>query len=64
MPTAGKDVDITLSNTDGSTNLVGINLWRDNPSLPGGWAVEHVSPDAPVFRTDEANYQRQSPDLG
>lgn len=64
MPTAGKDVDITLSNTDGSTNLVGINLWRDNPALPGGWAVEHVNPDVPVFRTDEANYQRQSPDLG
>ena len=39
--------DIVLSKTDGSTNKIGLKLFRDAPNVPGGWKIDHVSPAPP-----------------
>ncbi len=44
MATSPYSSDIVLSKTDGSTNLVGLKLFRDAPNIPGGWKIDHVSP--------------------
>tara|TARA_R110002012_G_scaffold184503_1_gene351046 strand:+ start:786 stop:3284 length:2499 start_codon:yes stop_codon:yes gene_type:complete len=56
--------DIVLSKTDGSTNKIGLKLFRDAPNVPGGWKIDHVSPAPPRQVSDSANYQQQSPDIG
>ena len=61
---AGRNCDIVLSDIDGSTNAVEVNLWKDNPSLPGGFQTEYLSPAPPRQAGDSANYQQQSPDVG
>ena len=64
MSTAPYSSDIVLSKTDGSTNKVGLKLYRDAPNVPGGWRIDHVSPAPPRQVSDSANYQQQSPDIG
>ena len=64
MGTSPYSSDIVLSKTDGSTNLLGLKLFRDAPNIPGGWKIDHVSPAPPRQATDSANYQQQSPDIG
>ena len=64
MATSPYSSDIVLSKTDGSTNTVGLKLFRDAPNIPGGWKIDHVSPAPPRQATDSANYQQQSPDIG
>ena len=64
MPNSPYNSDIVLSKTDGSTNKLGLKLFRDAPNVPGGWRIEHVSPAPPRQATDSANYQQQSPDIG
>ena len=64
MATAPYSSDIVLSNTDGSTNKIGLKLYPDTGNVPGGWKVEHLSPAPPRIGTDSANYQQQSPDVG
>ena len=61
---AGRNCDIVLSDIDGSTNAVEVNLWKDNPNLPGGFQTEYLSPAPPRQAGDSANYQQQSPDVG
>ena len=64
MATSPYNSDIVLSKTDGSTNQIGLKLFRDAPNVPGGWRIDHVSPAPPRQATDSANYQQQSPDIG
>ena len=64
MATSPYSSDIVLSKTDGSTNLLGLKLFRDAPNVPGGWRIDHVSPAPPRQASDSANYQQQSPDIG
>jgi len=64
MATARSNADIVLSKTDGSSNKIGLTLYRNADSLPGGWQIDHVSPAPPRTVTDSANYQQQSPDIG
>ena len=59
-----RNAQITLTEADGSTSLVNLNLWAEAPNLPGGWRVEHITPDAPRIATDEANYQNLDPNFG
>ena len=64
MSTAGKNADIVLSNSDGSTNQVSLTLWRDDPSRPGGWEDGHV-PTTPVPQAQgDSNYSSISPEFG
>ena len=64
MPTAGKNADIVLSNSDGSTNQVSLTLWRDDPARPGGWEDGAV-PTTPVPQAQgESNYSSISPEFG
>ena len=55
MATAGRSHDIVLRNTDGSANEVGLNLFRNSPSLQGGY-LSKILPYAP----DESNKSPQS----
>ena len=64
MSTAPQNSDIVISKSDGSTNKIGLTLYKDNNSVPGGWKTEHVSPAPPRQVSDSANYQQQSPDIG
>ena len=64
MATSPYSSDIVLSKTDGSTNKIGLKLFRDAPNVPGGWRIDHVSPAPPRQASDSANYQQQSPDIG
>ena len=64
MATAPQNSDIVISKTDGSTNKIGLTLYKDNSSVPGGWRTEHISPAPPRQVSDSANYQQQSPDIG
>ena len=64
MATSPYSSDIVLSKTDGSSNLIGLKLFRDASNIPGGWKIDHVSPAPPRQATDSANYQQQSPDIG
>jgi hypothetical protein len=64
MPTAGKNADIVVSNSDGSTNQVALTLWRDDPSRPGGWEDGAV-PTTPVPQAQgDTNYSSISPEFG
>tara|TARA_R110000796_G_scaffold56742_5_gene131370 strand:+ start:1302 stop:3788 length:2487 start_codon:yes stop_codon:yes gene_type:complete len=64
MPTAGKNADIVVSNSDGSTNQVALTLWRDDPSRPGGWEDGAV-PTTPVPQAQgDSNYSSMSPEFG
>jgi hypothetical protein len=64
VSTAPQNSDIVISKSDGSTNKIGLTLYKDNNSVPGGWKTEHVSPAPPRQVSDSANYQQQSPDIG
>ena len=64
MSTAPQNSDIVISKTDGSSNKIGLTLYKDNSSVPGGWRTEHISPAPPRQASDSANYQQQSPDIG
>jgi len=64
VSTAPQNSDIVISKTDGSTNKIGLTLYKDNSSVPGGWRTEHISPAPPRQASDSANYQQQSPDIG
>jgi len=64
MATAGKNADITVANSDGSTNKVRLSLWRDAPNRPGGWEEEIISPTPPPQPQGDVNYAAQSPEFG
>ena len=42
MATAGKTHDVVFRHTDGSSNEVGLNLFRESPSLNGGYLSETI----------------------
>jgi len=64
MPTATQDADLILSNADGSTNLLKLNLWRDSPDMPGGWESEPLNPTPPPQEQGDSSYSTQSPEFG
>ena len=50
--------DIVLKNTDGSSNKVELTLWKDSPSVPGGYKLDSLAFLPPRQPTDDANYQQ------
>ena len=53
--------DIVLQNTDGSSNKVELTLWKDSPSVPGGYKLDSLAFLPPRQPTDDANYQQVDP---
>ena len=53
--------DVKLQNTDGSSNPVELTLWKDSPSLPGGYSLGNKAFLPPRQPTDDANYQQVDP---
>lgn len=53
--------DIILQNTDGSSNKVELTLWKDSPSVPGGYKLDSLAFLPPRQPTDDANYQQVDP---
>jgi hypothetical protein len=66
MPKAGRSHDIVLRHTDGSSNEVGINLYKESPALKGGYSSEVVPlhPDGnSTNATQQNSYDDVSPNL-
>jgi hypothetical protein len=42
--------DIVLQNTDGSSNKVELTLWKDSPSVPGGYKLDSLAFTTPADR--------------
>ena len=55
--------DVVIQNTDGSTNVVELSLWKDSPNLPGGYQTGTTAFLPPRQPTDDANYQQIDPQL-
>ena len=55
--------DVVLQNTDGSSNTVELTLWKDSPSMPGGYQTGTTPFLPPRQPTDDANYQQIDPQL-
>ena len=53
--------DVVLQNTDGSSNKVELTLWKDSPSVPGGYKLDSLAFLPPRQPTDDANYQQVDP---
>ena len=62
MATAGRSHDVVLRNTDGSANEVGLNLFRNSPSLQGGY-LSQIIPYAPD-ESSKAPQSQQNSDAG
>ena len=67
MATAGRSHDVVLRNTDGSANEVGLNLFRNSPSLQGGY-LSQIIPYAPdesskAPQSQQNSYDDTSPNL-
>ena len=66
MATAGRTHDIVFRHTDGSSNEVGLNVYRESPSLIGGYLSE-IIPYAPdvrdSFAGNQSSYDDVSPNL-
>jgi hypothetical protein len=67
MPAAGKTHDIVLKHTDGSSNVVGINIYKESPSVKGGYLSEIVpsypSPGTTQPATQQNSYDDMNPNL-
>ena len=55
--------DVVIQNTDGSTNVVELSLWKDSPTLPGGYQTGTTPFLPPRQPTDDSNYQQIDPSL-
>ena len=55
--------DIVLQHTDGSSNTVELTLWKDSPTLTGGYQTGTLPFLPPRQPTDDANYQQIDPQL-
>jgi len=53
--------DVVLQHTDESSNIVDLTLWKDSPSLPGGYQLSSLPFLPPRQPTDDANYQQVDP---
>ena len=53
--------DVVLQHTDESSNVVDLTLWKDSPSLPGGYQLSSLPFLPPRQPTDDANYQQVDP---
>ena len=47
--------DVVIQNTDGSTNVVELSLWKDSPTLPGGYQTGTTPFLPPRQPTDDSN---------
>ena len=67
MPVAGRTHDIVLKHTDGSSNVVGINLYKESPALNGGYQSEiiplHPNADQSQTATQQNSYDDVNPNL-
>jgi hypothetical protein len=67
MPVAGRTHDIVLKHTDGSSNVVGINLFKESPALNGGYQSEiiplHPNADQSQTATQQNSYDDVNPNL-
>lgn len=65
MPVAGRTHDIVLKHTDGSSNVVGINLYRESPALKGGYLSEIIPlhKDGDGDQPGQNSYDDTSPNL-
>lgn len=61
MATAGRSHDVVLRNTDGSANEVGLNLFRESPTLQGGY-LSQIIPYAPSDSSKNPQSQQNSYD--
>jgi len=61
MPVAGRTHDIVLKHTDGSSNVVGINLYKESPALKGGY-ISEVIPSQPLGDAAKSATQQNSYD--
>ncbi len=55
--------DIVIQHTDGSSNTVELTLWKDSPTLTGGYQTGTLPFLPPRQPTDDANYQQIDPQL-
>ena len=62
---ARRSHDVVLRHTDGSSNEVGINLWRESPQLPGGYVQELLTlhPENGKDSQGQSSYDDTSPNL-
>ena len=56
--TAGKNTSIVVSNSDGSTNLVRLNL------VPGTWVEDPITPTLPPQPQGAITYASRPPEFG
>ena len=56
-----QNADVVLQHTDGSSNTVDLTLWKDSPSLAGGYQLSSLPFLPPRQPTDDANYQQVDP---
>lgn len=65
MAKARRSHDIVLRNTDGSSNEVGLNLWRESSQVAGGYDSQIIPlhPEGTHASIDQNSYDDTSPNL-
>lgn len=65
MAKARRSHDIVFRNTDGSSNEVGVNLWRESSQVTGGYdsQITPLHPDGAYASMEQNSYDETSPNL-